>query len=80
LGLDLAGVKMSMNPLDEIAVEEAVRLKVLAAVSKCALPAVRVHFSAMSPHIELPRACTRFSTGWRSGSAVAGVLPSAAAA
>jgi electron transfer flavoprotein beta subunit len=27
LGLDLAGVKMSMNPFDEIAVEEAVRLK-----------------------------------------------------
>jgi electron transfer flavoprotein beta subunit len=26
-GLDLAGVKMSMNPFDEIAVEEAVRLK-----------------------------------------------------
>ena len=26
-GLDLANVKMSMNPFDEIAVEEAVRLK-----------------------------------------------------
>src|SRR5689334_3041360 len=26
-GVDLAGVKMSMNPFDEIAVEEAVRLK-----------------------------------------------------
>jgi len=26
-GIDLAGVKMSMNPFDEIAVEEAVRLK-----------------------------------------------------
>ncbi len=26
-GVDLAGVKMSMNPLDEIAVEEAMRLK-----------------------------------------------------
>ncbi|MDZ5459594.1 electron transfer flavoprotein subunit beta/FixA family protein [Azohydromonas lata] len=26
-GMDLAGVKMSMNPFDEIAVEEAVRLK-----------------------------------------------------
>ncbi|MEY2891862.1 MAG: hypothetical protein RJA98_1770, partial [Pseudomonadota bacterium] len=26
-GVDIAGVKMSMNPFDEIAVEEAVRLK-----------------------------------------------------
>ncbi|KFG98212.1 hypothetical protein GQ56_0106140, partial [Burkholderia paludis] len=26
-GVDLANVKMSMNPFDEIAVEEAVRLK-----------------------------------------------------
>ena len=26
-GMDLANVKMSMNPFDEIAVEEAVRLK-----------------------------------------------------
>ena len=26
-GIDLANVKMSMNPFDEIAVEEAVRLK-----------------------------------------------------
>ncbi|MDE2128892.1 MAG: electron transfer flavoprotein subunit beta/FixA family protein, partial [Betaproteobacteria bacterium] len=26
-GVDTAGVKMSMNPFDEIAVEEAVRLK-----------------------------------------------------
>ena len=28
-GVDLANVKMSMNPFDEIAVEEAVRLKEL---------------------------------------------------
>ena len=27
LGVDLANVKMSMNPFDEIAVEEAIRLK-----------------------------------------------------
>ena len=26
-GVDLANVKMSMNPFDEIAIEEAVRLK-----------------------------------------------------
>ena len=26
-GIDLANVKMSMNPFDEIAVEEAIRLK-----------------------------------------------------
>ena len=28
-GVDLANVKMSMNPFDEIAIEEAVRLKSL---------------------------------------------------
>src|ERR1700733_3204281 len=43
-GVDLANVKMSMNPFDEIAVEEAVRLKEkgvateIVAVS-CGLPA-----------------------------------------
>jgi electron transfer flavoprotein beta subunit len=33
-GIDLAGVKMSMNPFDEIAVEEAVRLKEAGAVTE----------------------------------------------
>jgi electron transfer flavoprotein beta subunit len=33
-GVDLAGVKMSMNPFDEIAVEEAVRLKEAGAVAE----------------------------------------------
>jgi electron transfer flavoprotein beta subunit len=33
-GVDVAGVKMSMNPFDEIAVEEAVRLKEKGAVSE----------------------------------------------
>jgi len=33
-GVDTAGVKMSMNPFDEIAVEEAVRLKEKGAVSE----------------------------------------------
>jgi electron transfer flavoprotein beta subunit len=33
-GVDLAGVKMSMNPFDEIAVEEAVRLKEAGAVTE----------------------------------------------
>jgi len=33
-GIDLAGVKMSMNPFDEIAVEEAVRLKEAGVVSE----------------------------------------------
>jgi electron transfer flavoprotein beta subunit len=33
-GIDLAGVKMSMNPFDEIAVEEAVRLKEAGAVAE----------------------------------------------
>src|SRR6185312_631445 len=33
-GVDLANVKMSMNPFDEIAVEEAVRLKEKGAVTE----------------------------------------------
>src|SRR3954462_12616888 len=33
-GVDLANVKMSMNPFDEIAVEEAVRLKEKSAVTE----------------------------------------------
>ena len=33
-GVDLANVKMSMNPFDEIAVEEAIRLKEAGAVSE----------------------------------------------
>ena len=33
-GVDLANVKMSMNPFDEIAVEEAIRLKDKGAVSE----------------------------------------------
>ena len=33
-GVDLANVKMSMNPFDEIAVEEAVRLKEAGAASE----------------------------------------------
>ena len=33
-GVDIANVKMSMNPFDEIAVEEAVRLKEMGAASE----------------------------------------------
>ena len=33
-GVDLANVKMSMNPFDEIAVEEAIRLKEKGAASE----------------------------------------------
>ncbi|MCK5550784.1 MAG: electron transfer flavoprotein subunit beta/FixA family protein, partial [Hyphomicrobiaceae bacterium] len=33
-GIDLANVKMSMNPFDEIAVEEAVRIKEKGAASE----------------------------------------------
>ena len=33
-GVDIANVKMSMNPFDEIAVEEAVRLKVKGVVTE----------------------------------------------
>src|SRR6201984_3206176 len=43
-GVDIANVKMSMNPFDEISVEEAVRMKEAGVVSEvfavsCGLPA-----------------------------------------
>ncbi len=39
-GIDLANVKMSMNPFDEIAVEEAIRLKEKGAASEIAAVAI----------------------------------------
>ena len=49
-GMDLANVKMSMNPFDEIAVEEAVRLKekgvvteVIAVLRRHAMPGNAAH-------------------------------------
>ena len=41
-GVDLAGVKMSMNPFDEIAVEEAVRLKEAGVVSEVIVVSIGV--------------------------------------
>ena len=41
-GVDLANVKMSMNPFDEIAVEEAIRLKEKGAVSEIVVVSVGV--------------------------------------
>jgi electron transfer flavoprotein beta subunit len=41
-GVDLAGVKMSMNPFDEIAVEEAVRLKEAGVVSEVVVVSIGV--------------------------------------
>ena len=40
-GVDIANVKMSMNPFDEIAVEEAVRLKEKGVVSEVAPQGLR---------------------------------------
>ncbi len=37
-GVDIANVKMSMNPFDEISVEEAVRLKEKGVVTEVAQP------------------------------------------
>ena len=39
-GVDIANVKMSMNPFDEIAVEEAVRLKEKGIVTEAMTPTV----------------------------------------
>src|ERR1043166_8644000 len=48
-GVDLANVKMSMNPFDEIAVEEAIRLKEKGAVTEI------VAVSIGPPRAEEPR-------------------------
>ena len=41
-GVDIASVKMSMNPFDEIAVEEAVRLKEKGVASEIVVVACRM--------------------------------------
>ena len=41
-GVDLANVKMSMNPFDEIAVEEAIRLKEKGAASEIVVVSIGV--------------------------------------
>ena len=59
-GVDLAGVKLSMNPFDEIAVEEAVRLKEqglateVVAVS-CGVAACQETFAHCHGHRRRPR-------------------------
>ena len=45
-GVDLANVKMSMNPFDEIAVEEAIRLKEAGKASEVVLVSVGVKQAA----------------------------------
>lgn len=45
-GVDLANVKMSMNPFDEIAVEEAIRLKEKGAVSEIVVVSIGVKQAA----------------------------------
>ena len=47
-GVDLANVKMSMNPFDEIAVEEAIRLKEKGAASEIVASSVRSSFAEAS--------------------------------
>ena len=44
-GVDLANVKMSMNPFDEIAVEEAIRLKEKGAATEIVAAAKEVNLS-----------------------------------
>ena len=45
-GVDLANVKMSMNPFDEIAVEEAIRLKEKGAASEVVVVSIGVKQAA----------------------------------
>jgi electron transfer flavoprotein beta subunit len=45
-GVDLANVKMSMNPFDEIAVEEAIRLKEKGAAAEVVVVSIGVRQAA----------------------------------
>ena len=47
-GVDLANVKMSMNPFDEIAVEEAIRLKEKGVATEIVAVSIRIARSAPS--------------------------------
>jgi electron transfer flavoprotein alpha/beta subunit len=49
-GVEIANVKMSMNPFDEIAVEEAVRLKEAGVVTEVIAVASRI---ASTRHLEV---------------------------
>ena len=55
-GVDLANVKMSMNPFDEIAVEEAVRLKEAGVVTEVVAVSCGVAFAAAFVRASLARA------------------------
>jgi len=46
-GVDLANVKMSMNPFDEIAVEEAIRLKEKGVATEVVVVSIRRRRCAM---------------------------------
>ena len=53
-GVDIANVKMSMNPFDEIAVEEAVRLKEAGVVTEVIAVSAGVAWTAMSANPSIP--------------------------
>ena len=64
-GVDLANVKMSMNPFDEIAVEEAVRLKEAGVVTEVvAVSCGCAHFPAV--HLARCRPRRRWKRAGRS--------------
>ena len=49
-GVELSNVKMSMNPFDEIAVEEAIKLKEAGSVSEIVVLSIAVYYT----HLTLP--------------------------
>ena len=53
-GVDIANVKMSMNPFDEIAVEEAVRLKEAGVATEVIAVSCGVTQSQETPRPEFP--------------------------
>ena len=57
-GVDLANVKMSMNPFDEIAVEEAIRLKEKGAATEIVAVSIGPAKAQGNRVIGLPRAST----------------------
>src|SRR5258708_31272352 len=53
-GVELANVKMSMNPFDEIAVEEAIRLKEKGAATEIVPVSIRSHQAPEAVRTALP--------------------------
>ena len=61
-GVDLANVKMSMNPFDEIAVEEAIRLKEAGKVDEVVVVSIGVEKAQETLRTALAMGCLLYTS------------------